>query len=104
VDRRAEPHSSRLPRVAARGASQDDLALERLSYARNRLKCTPHVVLFDAWYPSKKLLKRNRDYGGYCVCQLTKNRIFDGRALRSSKQQPSWQAVGSLTGGSKSLW
>src|SRR5919202_3447928 len=38
------------------GASQDDLALERLSYARHRLKCQPHFVLFASWSPSKKLL------------------------------------------------
>ena len=81
------------------GASKYDLALELLSYARNRLKCKPHFVLFDAWYPSKKLLKRIRDYGWYFVCQLKKNRRFEGRALRCYKQQPYWHAVGALTGG-----
>ena len=55
------------------GASKYDLALELLSYARNRLKCKPAFVLFDSWYPSKKLLKRIRDYGWYFVCQLKKN-------------------------------
>jgi hypothetical protein len=39
------------------------LALELLSYARNRLRCRPAYVLFDAWYPSRPLLKRMRDYG-----------------------------------------
>jgi hypothetical protein len=39
------------------------LALELLSYARNRLRCRPAYILFDAWYPSKALLKRIRDYG-----------------------------------------
>ena len=77
------------------------MALELLSYARNQLKCKPAFVLFDSWYPSKKLLKRIRDYGWYFVCQLKKNRRFEGRALRSYKQQPYWQAVGSLTGGLK---
>ena len=43
------------------GASTFDLALELLSSARNRLRCTPQCVLFDSWYPSKKLLKRVRD-------------------------------------------
>ena len=81
------------------GASKYDLALELLSYARNRLKCKPHFVLVDAWYPSKKLLKRIRDYGWYFVCQLKKNRVFDGQALRAYKQQPYWHAVGTLTGG-----
>jgi Transposase DDE domain len=83
------------------GASKYDLALELLSYARNRLKCKPAFVLFDSWYPSKKLLKRIRDYGWYFVCQLKKNRIFEGQALRCYKQQPYWQAVGALTGGLK---
>src|SRR5262245_53714815 len=45
------------------GPSKYDLALELLSYARNRLKCKPAFVLFDSWYPSKKLMKRIRDYG-----------------------------------------
>jgi hypothetical protein len=98
---------SRIPlacRVWQKGsASQYDVALELLSYARNRLKCKPHFVLFDAWYPSKKLLKRLRDYGWYFVCQLKKTRVFEGRALRYYKPQPYWHAVGSLRGGRKVL-
>jgi hypothetical protein len=43
------------------GASKSALALELRSYARNRLCCRPDDVLFDAWYPSKALLKRLRD-------------------------------------------
>ena len=57
--------------------------------------------MVDSWYPSKQLLKRIRDYGWYFVCQLKKNRRCEGRALRSYKQQPSWQALGSLSGGLK---
>lgn len=83
------------------GASKYDLALELLSYARNRLRCKPAFVLFDSWYPSQQLLKRIRDYGWYFVCQLKKTRVFEGRALRRYKQQPSWHAVGSLRGGLK---
>jgi Transposase DDE domain len=83
------------------GTSKYDLALELLSYARNRLKCKPHFVLFDSWYPSKKLLKRIRDYGWYFVCQLKKNRRFEGRPLVRYLQQPYWQATGSLSGGLK---
>jgi len=82
-------------------ASKYDLALELLSYARNRLKCKPHFVLFDSWYPSQKLLKRIRDYGWYFVCQLKKNRRFEGRPLVRYLQQPYWQATGSLSGGIK---
>lgn len=85
------------------GGSKYDLALELLSYARNRLKCKPQFVLFDSWYPSKKVRKRIRDYGWYFVCQLKKNRSFDGRALHAYLQQPYWQGVGALSGGLKVL-
>ena len=83
------------------GAAKYDLALELLSYARNRLQCKPHFVLFDSWSPSRQLLQRIRDSGGSLVCQLKKNRRFEGRALRSYKPQPYWQALGSLSGGLK---
>ena len=66
------------------GSSKGDLALELLSYARNRLRCKPQFVLFDSWYPSKKLLQRIRDYGWYFVCQLKKNRRFEGAPLARS--------------------
>ena len=85
------------------GPSKYALALELLSYARNRLKCKPQWVLFDAWYPSKALLKRIRDYGWYFVCQLKKNRRFDGKPLHRYLQQPYWQAVGLLAGDMKVL-
>jgi hypothetical protein len=83
------------------GPSKYALALDLLSYARNRLKCRPQWVLFDAWYPSKALLKRLRDYGWYFVCQLKKNRRFDGKPLHRYLQQPYWQAVGFLAGDMK---
>jgi hypothetical protein len=81
------------------GPSKFDLALELLSYARNRLKLKPRFVLFDAWYPSKPLLKRLRDYGWYFVCQLKKNRTFEGKPLKTFRRHPYWHAVGALTGG-----
>jgi putative transposase len=80
------------------GPSKFTLALELLSYARNRLRCKPQFVLFDSWYPSKPLLKRLRDYGWYFVCQLKKNRRFEGRALSQYLQQPYWQATGCVSG------
>jgi hypothetical protein len=40
------------------GPSKYVLALELLSYARNRLRCRPDYGLFDAWYPSQAILKR----------------------------------------------
>jgi hypothetical protein len=36
------------------GPSKYELALELLSYARNRLRCRLAYVLFDAWYPSRR--------------------------------------------------
>jgi putative transposase len=85
------------------GPSKYDLALELLSYARNRLRCRPEYVLFDAWYPSRALLKRIRDYGWYFVCRLKKNRRFNGQAVRHYRRHPYWAASGWLNGGLKVL-
>jgi hypothetical protein len=85
------------------GLSKGDLALELLSYARNRLRCKPQCVLFDSWYPSKKLLRRIRDYGWYVVCQLKKNRRFEGTPLSRYLWQPYWHATGQLSGELKVL-
>jgi putative transposase len=85
------------------GPSKYELALELLSYARNRLHCRPAYVLFDAWYPSRRLLKRIRDYGWYFVCRLKKNRRFNGQALRTYRRHPYWSESGWLTGGLKVL-
>jgi hypothetical protein len=73
------------------------LALELLSYARNRLQCTLAFVLFDSWDPSQKLLKRIRDDGWDFVCQRKKKRSLNGRPVRADLQPPSWQAVGTLS-------
>jgi len=85
------------------GPSKYELALELLSYARNRLRCRPEYVLFDAWYPSKALLKRIRDYGWYFVCRLKKNRRFNGQPLRAYRRHPYWAERGWLTGDIKVL-
>jgi hypothetical protein len=85
------------------GPSKYQLGLELLSYARNRLRCRPEYVLFDAWYPSKALLKRLHGYGWYFVCRLKKNRRFNGQALRTYRRHPYWAATGRLTGGLKVL-
>jgi hypothetical protein len=85
------------------GPSKYQLGLELLSYARNRLRCRPEYVLFDAWYPSKALLKRLHDYGWYFICRLKKNRRFNGQALRTYRRHPYWAATGRLTGGLKVL-
>jgi hypothetical protein len=60
-------------------------------------------VLFDAWYPSKALLKRICDDGWYCVCRLKKNRRFHGPALRHHRRHPDWAEIGRLNGGLKVL-
>ena len=85
------------------GQSKYALALELLSYARNRLRCRPAYVLFDAWYPSRRLLKRIHDYRWYFVCRLKKNRRFNGHALRIHRRHPYWAEAGWLTGGLKVL-
>lgn len=85
------------------GPSKYELALELLSYARNHLRCRPAYVLFDAWYPSRRLLQRIRDYGWYFVCRLKKNRRFNGQALRVYRRHPYWTETGRLTGGVKVL-
>ena len=63
------------------GATKIQLALEMLSYARNRLKLKPQYVLFDSWYGSKKIFKRLKDYGWRFVTRLKKNRTFDAKKL-----------------------
>ena len=85
------------------GPSTLALALELLSYARNRLHCRPAYVLFDAWYPSKALLKRIRDDGWYFICRLKQNRRFNGQALRAYRRHPYWAESGWLSGGLKVL-
>ena len=83
------------------GPSKIELALALLSYVRNRLHGDPEYVLFDAWYPSKQLLQRIRDYGWYVICRLKKNRRFNGQALRAYRRHPYWTDSGWLTGGLK---
>jgi DDE superfamily endonuclease len=85
------------------GPSKYALALELLSFARNRLRCHPASVLCDAWYPSKALLKRIRDYGWYVVCHRKKNRRFKGPAVRHHRRHPYWAESGWLTAGLK-VW
>jgi DDE family transposase len=85
------------------GLSKYAVALELLSSARNRLRCRPEYVLFDAWYPSRALLKRIRDYGWYVVCRLKKTRRFNGHAVRHHRRHPYWAECGRLSGGLKVL-
>jgi hypothetical protein len=83
------------------GPSKFDLALEVLSYARNRIKCKPQFVLFDSGYPSKRLLKRIRDYGWYFVCQLKRNRCFERVPLHRYRANLDLRPAGFYQGRSK---
>jgi hypothetical protein len=74
-----------------------------LSSARNRLRCRPADILFDAWYPSKALRKRIRDDGWYFVCRLKKNRRCNGLPLRAHWRHPYWAETGWLAEGLKVL-
>jgi hypothetical protein len=81
------------------GPSTSGLALEWLGYARHRRRCRPADVLFDAWYPSKALLKRLRDDGWYVVCRLKTHRRCNGQPLRAYRRPPYGAETGWLTGG-----
>lgn len=84
-------------------ASKFELALDLLSYARNRLHCQPEFVLFDSWYSSKAMFKRIRDYGWYFVCRVKRNRKFNGKALKHYQGHPYWEEVGTFSGDLKVL-
>ena len=75
------------------------IALEMLSYARNKLCIKPEVVLFDSWYCAKMILKRISDYGWCFVSQIKKNRLFNGKKLKKYKTNPYWNESGWLKGG-----
>jgi DDE superfamily endonuclease len=76
------------------GPSKYALELALLSYARNRLRCRPEYVLFEAWGPSKALLKRIGNYGWDFVCRLKKNRRCNGHAVRHQRRHPYWAECG----------
>jgi hypothetical protein len=70
------------------GPSKSTLALERLSYARNRVRCRPEYGLLDAWSPSKALLQRIQDDGWSGVCRLQTNRRCNGHAVCQHRRDP----------------
>jgi len=81
------------------GTKRTDLALELLSYARNRLKLKKiEGVLFDSWYSSKRLLKRIRDYGWHFYSQVKRNRCFNGVQLKHYTLGGFWHMPGTLNG------
>jgi hypothetical protein len=83
--------------------SKYDLALELLSYAKNFLKLSPKYVTFDSWYASKKILRRIQRYNWRFVCQLKKNRKFNGVQLKRYKKHPYWIEQGTIDGTFKVL-
>jgi hypothetical protein len=85
------------------GPSKYILALELLSSARNRLRCPPDAVLFDAWSPSNALWKRLRDDGWSVICRLKKHRRFNGQPRRAYRRHPYGTETGRLRGGLKVL-
>ncbi len=85
------------------GVSKIDLALELLSYARNKLHIKPDYVLFDSWYPAQRLLRRIVMYGWYFATQLKKNRKFNGVSLKKQRWSPYYNAIGELSGGIRVL-
>jgi hypothetical protein len=85
------------------GPAQYELALEWRSYARQRRRCRPESVLFDAWSPSKALRKRIRAEGGAFGCRVKKHRLFNGQPLRACRRHPYGAERGWLTGKLKVL-
>lgn len=75
-----------------------DLALELLAYARNFLKLQPQYVVFDSWYAAKKMLRRIIAYRWVFVCQIKKNRIFNGQQLQRYHRHPYWMESGVIYG------
>lgn len=76
------------------GPTKPELALEMLSWIRNKLHWTPKAVLFDAAYATKKILRRIEAYGWMFVCQCPKSRKLDGVKLWKYKRQGYWTSVG----------
>ena len=80
------------------GKTKIDLALELLSYARNFLKLKPKYVVFDSWYAAKKILQRITAYEWVYICQVKKNRLFNGKQLQRYHRHPYWMERGIIYG------
>jgi len=86
------------------GTKRTELALELLSYARNRLKLRRiQGVMLDSWYSSKKILKRIRDYGWHFYSQMRCNRLFKGVQVKRYRFAIYWHETGTLAGGIRVL-
>ena len=75
-----------------------ELALELLSYAKNKLNLKKMKVLFDSWYPSKRILKRIKDYGWHFICRIKRNRKVSGTQVKKMGCNPYWEKKGVING------
>lgn len=83
------------------GKSKYDLALELLKYAKKIILLKPKYVTFDAWYASKKILRKIDKYGWTFITQIKRNRKFNGIPLKLYKRQPYWIEKGIIFGNLK---
>ena len=81
--------------------SPSEIAMELLSWLRNKMKYKPLCVLFDAGFTKQTLLKRIDDYGWLSVYTLPKSRTFNGEQLKKYKKQGYWNDIGYLSSGLK---
>lgn len=81
--------------------SPSEVAMELLSWFRNRMKYKPECVLFDSGFTNQRLLKRIDDYGWLNVYTLPKSRLFNDIQLRVYKKQGYWNDIGYLSSGLK---
>jgi len=83
-------------RIYDKSKTKIELALELLSFARNQLGFRKKVVLFDSWYPAKKILKRISAYGWYFVCRIKKNRKVSGKQVQKIFPSPHGMKQGEI--------
>ena len=85
-------------RVYDKRKTKIQLALELLSFARNRLGVRKSVLLFDSWYCTGAILKRVNDYGWIFVCRIKKNRRLSGKRIDKCFSTPRGTLLGSVSG------
>lgn len=63
------------------GKSKTTLAIELLEVAKRKWRFKPDYVMFDSWYASKDILRKLQKWKWLFICQIKKNRVFDGKAI-----------------------
>jgi len=82
------------------GKTKIDLAMELIGYCLFTLRLKPKAWLFDAFYPSEKLLKYLIKHKQVFYSQLPKKRLFNHQPLYTcNKGRPYWQETGVIKGG-----